>query len=163
MKKYLVLLLLVVLLTGCNSNSKVLGCDDCVYSRFTDRKAIGEKLDKFENDYEAVNNKVFLGHVLDNNNKIVKGYVCAIDNGKTFCLEGNVDENKYEANKKILSKVYNKNNCSETEADDEKYYSCTGKISVSISEKGYNYVSISKSDECYVSSDGTTYCFDGNL
>ena len=163
MKKYLVLLLLVVLLTGCNSNSKMIGCDDCVYSHFTDRKAIGDKLNKFEKDYNKVNNNIFLGHVLDENNKILKGYVCGINKGKTFCLEGNIDNSKYEANKKILDEVYGSGNCSESTNEDEKYYFCSGKINVSISNNGFNYISVSKSDECYVSNDGTTYCYDGNL
>ena len=159
MKKYIFILLAVVLLTGCSSKSKMIGCDDCVYSRFTDQKAIGDKLDDYKENHKDIKSNIFLGHVLDNNSNIKKSYVCATDKGKSFCLEGNIDNSKYEANKKILNDVYNKTNCSEETDDDVNYYSCTGKISVSISNNGYNYVSVSKSDECYVSNDGTTYCY----
>lgn len=160
MKKIIFVLLIIILLTGCSSNSKVIGCEKCVYSHFSSKKMIGDKLDSYKKDYNDTNNKVFLGYELDTNDKIIKGYVCGTDKGKTYCLEGNLNNSKYESNKKILDDIYNKSNCTEKSYDNEKYYSCTGELTVNISSNSYNYIGTSKSNQCYISNDGTTYCND---
>lgn len=160
MKKIIFVLLIIILLTGCSSNSKVIGCEKCVYSHFSGKKMIGDKIDSYKKDYNDTNNKVFLGYELDTNDKIIKGYVCGTDKGKTYCLEGNLNNSKYESNKKILDDIYNKSNCTEKSYANEKYYSCTGELTVNISSNSYNYIGTSKSNQCYISNDGTTYCND---
>ena len=159
MKKYvLVLLLLVLFMIGCGSD-KVIGCSSCVYSRFTDKMGIGDKLEHYEKDYKKINNKVFLGHVVDKDNKILKSYVCGIDSGKVFCLKGNYEKTSYETNKKILNQVYGKIKCLEDSTSDEKYYDCSAGLTVSISNQGFNYIGSSKSNQCYVSVAGISYCY----
>ena len=162
MKKYIVVLLLVVFVAGCGArnevvtSSEVIGCNGCVYSRFSEKKKIGDRLDDYYEDYTKINNSVFLGHVLNNNNEIVKGFICGTHNDKIFCLEGNVDSSKYEANKKILNEVFGENHCGEEFLDGGSYYDCDG---VSISDNGTNYVGPSKSNQCYALVDGSTYCY----
>lgn len=161
MKKIVLSLLIVLslfLLTGCN---KVEGCDDCVYSRYIEPKIIKEKLSEYKKNYKNVKDKVFIGHVLDKNNKIKKLYVCGIDGNKVFCLEGNYKGSKYKENKKILNKIYGDKNCDELETSDGKTYTCSDELSVTISEKGIIYTSVSKSDQCYVQSEGYSYCYYG--
>ena len=105
MKKILILSLITlstIVLTGCtnkdNSEStSVEGCEGCVYSFYTDRKSYGENgstLTEYTKDYKTLkdgNGKkrvVFLGHVLDENGKIKKAYVCGINNNKVICVDG---------------------------------------------------------------------------
>ena len=47
MKKIIFVLLIIILLTGCSSNSKVIGCEKCVYSHFSSKKMIGDKLPSY--------------------------------------------------------------------------------------------------------------------
>lgn len=105
MKKILILSLIAlttIVLTGCtnkdNSEStSVEGCEDCVYSFYTDRKSYGENgstLTKYTKDYTTLKDnagkkrQVFLGHILDENGKIKKAYVCGINNNKVICIDG---------------------------------------------------------------------------
>ena len=159
MKKVLFLLLVIFLLTGCSNG--VIGCSGCVYSHFTDVKKAGDKLEKYEKNYKKIKNEVFIGTKIDKNQKITNGYVCAKEKDTVFCLEGNVDGSKYEANKKILDKVYDKKHCDEITGKDSKYYSCSDKNGVTISNKGVVYVGISKSNQCYAYPNGNMFCYDG--
>lgn len=162
MKKIFVLIFITFLfvLTGCSLfNNNVYGCTGCVYTYTKDTKEIGNVLTKYNSNYSTINHKIFLGYKLEKNNKILAGYVCGKENGKTFCIEGNFKESKYEENKKILNKVYDKEKCEENKYGDDLYYGCSGEIDVSISNNGTNYISISKSDQCYVNADGKMYCY----
>ena len=159
MKKIVLSILIVLslfLITGC---SRVKGCKNCVYSRYIEPKVIGDKLSKYKKNYKDVKNKVFIGHVLDDNNKIKKSYVCGIDGNIVFCLEGNYKNSKYKENKKLLNEIYGDKNCSEMETSDGKTYTCSDELQVTVSEKGIIYTSLSKSNQCYVQSDGNAYCF----
>ena len=156
MKKVLFLLLVIFLLTGCSKG--VIGCSGCVYSYSNDIIKVGDKLDKYEKDYNKLNNDVFLGAKIDKNQKIKSGYICVKDNEKVFCLEGNNDGSKYESNKKILDKVYNKQ-CKEKISGEDKYYTCNDVVN--ISTRGIVYVGKSKSNQCYAYPNGNIVCYDG--
>ena len=166
MKKSLFFLILIAILfviTGCSLFNKmdnnVFGCSDCVYKYTKDTKKIGDVLTEYNSDYSSINHKFFLGYKLDKNNKILAGYVCGKENRKTFCIEGNFNESKYEENKKILNKIYDIEKCDENNYGNDLYYVCFGELNVNISNNGTNYIGISKSDQCYVNADGEMYCY----
>ena len=48
----------------------------------------------------------FLGHVIDDNNYIIKSYACGIENGKAFCLQNSSDGSKYSSNVDILNSIF---------------------------------------------------------
>ena len=152
----IIIVLMLFVLTGC---SKVKNCNGCVYTRYYEPKLIKETLKDYKKDYTSIKNKVFLGHKLDKNNNIIKSYICGIDKNEVFCLEGNNNGSKYKENKRILTKLYGKNKCNEVKSNEGKYYTCSSDIDVAISEKGINYISVSKSNQCYVESNGYSYCF----
>lgn len=161
MKKVLIIgicLLFVFLLTGCGTddNSKILGCSDCVFSHNTTVMKIGEELGIYETDPSIVDHDFFVGYKLEDS-IITSLYLCGRVNNKTFCIEGNNDGSKYKANKRILKKVYSRNDCSENDAD--SYFCDDGNLSVTISEDSYNIMGLSKSDQCYASSEGSAYCY----
>ena len=163
MKKYLFVIVVIsmFLITGCNSSKKetVYGCSDCVFAYSKEEINIGDKLTNYEKDYSSLNRNFFLGYKIDKNDKIESSYVCGKDNGKVFCIEGNIDDSKYEKNKETLSKVYDNKKCIEDILDGGKAYSCSGDISVKINDGATNYIGSSKSDQCYVKYDGSTYCY----
>ena len=130
MKRILVLGITIILLCGCNKKSEIAesnqieSCPNCVFAYYNEVKTFKQDnnygldtLTEYTKDYTTLkdNNgnqrRVFLGHVLDKDNKIIKAYVCGIYNDKPFCLEGGTDNSKYNANKKILNEIFN--NCSE--------------------------------------------------
>ena len=163
MKKVLFTLLFSITLfttTGCEIlNNKIYGCNNCVFSHYQDIKKVGDGLSDYKNEYSTLNYNVFLGHKIDKNNKIVAGYVCGKENNIFFCLQSNSNGSKYKTNKEILDKVYDKKQCKEKKYGSQLFYSCSGNISANISSDGTNYLSVSKSNECYVKKDGEMYCY----
>ena len=122
MKKVLILSLItisVMMLTGCNNKkeNRIVSNDDtcpgenCVYAIYTDEKTIGDTLKDYTKDYTTLKNKNdsqsknFLGHILSKNEKIKKGFVCTLENGEVFCLEG-YSENWESFTKEKGKKMY---------------------------------------------------------
>ena len=182
MKKRMLLLgiLVILITTGCSifgSDNKLEGCEDCVYARYGDKRSIGNDLDEYVKDYKKLNNSVFLGHKLDKNKKIEKLYVCGVAGDKSYCLEGSTDGSTYEANKKILNKIYGKDNCSEdgigsTESDTtnkNRVYRCSyhkendddykNANNATVRSNGSIYIQESKSNDCSYSQAGMTSCY----
>ena len=165
MKKVLFLFSFIAILfivTGCESKDekKFYGCDDCVFARYTETKKIGDELTEYEKDYKALKHDYFLGHKIDKNNKITAGYLCGVEDGKLFCVEGNYKTSKYEDNKTILNKVFKEEECQEDK--DEQIYTCTGNVHISINNEdkdGTNLIGLSKSDQCYIKANGSMYCY----
>ena len=158
MKKYIILLLLVVFVTGCGT-IKTTGCKNCVFGRFNEKQKIGSKLESYEKDYKKINNNAFLGYVLGSGKKIEKSYICGINNKKAFCIEGNIDKTKYASNKKVLNEVYGKDQCKEEPFENSKMYTCYGRIVAYVFEEGANYLGPSLDDLCYAFPDGSTFCY----
>ena len=154
--KKIIFILCLFLISGCD---KVDNCSNCVYSYYEDTKKIGDKLTEYEEDYKKVDSDIFLGHTLDNESKIIVGYICGVESGKLFCVTGNTDKTTYDKNKKILNKIYDSNQCKEEKNGDDSFYRCEGDNLVSISNNGSNYVGKSKSHQCYISEIGSMYCY----
>ena len=157
-----ILLLIVLTVTGCEKK------DNKVYAYYDDLKSYGEtknKLEDYKKSYKELKDengkqrKYFLGHILDKDGKIERGFVCGIENDKPFCIEGKNDKETYEENKKILLDTYGKKKCKEEKYDNVSFMKCSGKLDVSISSNGNGYIGISKSGQCYVRSDNSMYCY----
>ena len=154
-------LLTIIIVTGCGSNKSYSNCKNCKYSRYKVFRRYNEKRDKlndYKEDYKELESKIFLGHELDSDGKILKGYACGIEKGSLVCVQGDTDGSSYDDNVDILYKVFG-NKCSEeTYTTSTKYFNCEGEdITINVNSSGKVYVSTSKSDQCYVSG-GAMYC-----
>lgn len=109
-----------------NGGLAIATCPGCVFawypssemkwikgSGFGENEALGNnKLNESEyyEDYtklvEKKGKNYFLGHVIDDNNYIIKSYACGIEKGKAFCLEGTSDGSKYSSNVDILISIF---------------------------------------------------------
>lgn len=145
MKKYLVglfaIVLCLVLVTGCgksesndsgnggstdNGGSKTsLGtCENCVFAYYKTGMKFGSEgdvLTDYTKDYTTLKDdsgnqrNVFLGHILDDSEKITRVFACTIKDGKMFCLEGGKQSgNEHPENKKVLDSVYASGKCKES-------------------------------------------------
>ena len=56
----------------------------------------------YVSDYTDLSRNVFLGFILGSDSSIQKAYVCGIEQGDIFCLQGGVDESSLQ-NKEIYS------------------------------------------------------------
>lgn len=125
-------------------------CPNCVFAYYEvdEIKDYGENggiLTNYTRDYRLLkeNNEqlvYFLGHVIDNNGKILRGFTCGIvnigeTNEKAFCLEGSHGGETYNSNKTLLQGMesYFSEGCEE----EEDNFHCTGDINVIISTNNY--------------------------
>ena len=105
-----------------------------------DEMSIEYTSDNYVNDYTLLKNEdgnqinSFLGFILNDDKKIVKGYACGIMNNNPFCLENDI--NKYEEMKEMLNEIYNKKDCVEYEYD----FHCYGNVNADIDKFGNIYV-----------------------
>ena len=121
MKKVILSLLLLIVLTGCSiSNKQEEVCKNCVFAHYTIQRQYGKEgntLEEYTKDYKTLKNESneqrnkFLGHILDKDGKILRGFVCGIKQDKIFCLEGSMDGSTYETNKKTLEEMYDTDKC----------------------------------------------------
>ena len=149
MKKFLILSLVTIstiMLTGCGTNSsnksgnqtgkssQIESCPNCVFAFYDGAKYYGENgsiLTEYTNDYTTLKDKdgkqrkFFLGHILDKDGKIEKGFACGINNEKPFCIEGN---KTYKEVISELKKVFGDSNCNEIDSE----YTCVGDIAVDL-------------------------------
>lgn len=183
---------IMVVLSGCNkdnnnpNNTKgpdIESCPNCVYSFYIEKKYLKDTPDmsdkersliSFTRDYTTLKDNenqrsIFLGHILDNYNKIERAFTCLTNDKETFCLEGALEsdsrkEEVYEKNKELLknSETYKdtKNKKGKTVKkcyDLKTSYLCKGDIEVYLTNKGY--VSLKdKNNMCYIDSNGTIVC-----
>ena len=98
---------------------------NCVYSYYVTTNVIPQlyyadngtntrsTLSEYTTDYTTLKDtndnqrSYFLGYILDNNDKITRGFVCGIKNmgeptERVFCLEGTTDDSKYTNNLNLL-------------------------------------------------------------
>lgn len=92
-------------------NPNVLPCPGpkCVYAVYDNNKNYGENGDmlaNYETDYTQLNSDYFLGHILNDNGKIIRAFACILKDGMPICLEGTTDGSKYEKNKEILTEKF---------------------------------------------------------
>ena len=149
-------------------NNGVETCKDCVYARYKDKKQVGDKLVNYYNDYKKIDNKLFIGHKLDDVDNIITGYICSKSNNEVYCLEGSNDDSKYISNVKILAKIFGEDNCSQSYAALESIdgqsktyasYKCQNDNEyVTVRSNGSIKLEINKSNGCYYNSDGM-YCY----
>lgn len=162
MKKYICLILLIILITGCKSKSiDINECHDCVFAYDEKGKQItsDDTIDEYKKDYKDLTTKdgkqrsVFLGYMLDGKN-IKRGFACGILNGKVFCLEGTTDGSTYDKNVEILLDVYGEEKC--TEFDD--YIYCKDEVAAGAGKMGSASTSIYDDVNCVVENNGSMYC-----
>ena len=130
--KKICLLLIVILLVGCSKkevigSNQIKSCPNCVFNYYDEGKKYGNNgsiLKDYKDDYKTLDKKIFLGHILDDNKKIVRGFACGIEKNKVFCLEGTNDGSKYLDNIKVLKEVYGEDKCEQY----EEYFICHGEL-----------------------------------
>ena len=137
-------------------------CPNCVYSYYEENKRYtgGDRtvLTEYVNNYNELvdtngnpRNR-FLGHILDSEGKIERGFVCGIEKGYFFCIEGYTDGSKYETNKELLKNIFTETSCVE-----DNGYKCSGDIIAEISLDGNTKVS-SENYDCQVNNNGSMGC-----
>ena len=164
MKKNLVvcLLVLTILLTGCDNKkiNNIESCENCVFAYYDVQRQYGIEgnlLEEYTKDYttlkaDGVQINKFLGHILDENGVIVRGFACGINKGQPFCLEGSIDDSLYEQNKEVLKKVYDEDKC----VDAETSFQCNDELYVIIYKTGN--VLIDKDKPCFIA-DTRMFCW----
>ena len=173
MRKFLILSLItisILMLTGCGSSDKKQNgasidendCKNCVFAFYTEEKQYGENgdiLTEYTKDYTTLKDengnqrKRFLGHILDKDGKILRGFACGIKEDKVFCIEGSKDGSTYESNKQILKKIYGEEKFSQYGS----YIECYDDVGAIANY--YGDVNVHDSDNCYVNSNGSMYCW----
>ena len=119
------------------------------------------KLTDYYEDYkklvEEKGKNYFLGHVIDDNNYIIKSYACGIENGKAFCLQSSSDGSKYSSNVDILNSIFPSCNASASSS----YSHCNG---TTVRAGAHLYVNTdgvyvhSGSSSCYALNIGVSHC-----
>lgn len=106
-------------------SNDVINCQDCVYAYYNDEKKYGENgdiLSNYTKDFKTLKDengnqrKIFLGHIIDDDNKIIKGFVCRAEFGKVFCLEGSTNGSTYESNVNVINELFE---------NEDKLYLCS--------------------------------------
>jgi hypothetical protein len=86
----------------------------CVYAYYTEEKNYAENastLTGYTSDYTELLDendeprKVFLGHRLDKDGKIARGFACGIKDDNVYCIEGTADGSQYSKNTAIAHTV----------------------------------------------------------
>ncbi len=161
-------------------------CPGCVYAYYTDTKyynaADRSILDNYVEDYTQLkdgNNQqreYFIGHILDDENKIVRAFACGIkDYGlpteKAFCIEGALNDNAggnsqtraqmFTRNQQLLesNELWGNAGCS----DDNVDIRCPGTVVARAHTTGTVEISNSSdADYCYIHQSGILYCYEYN-
>ena len=120
-----------------------------------DEASGNNKLTNYTEDYTTLEKNYFLGHVIDNNNYIIKSYACGIENGKAFCLQSSSDGSKYNSNVDTLNSVFPSCNADASASDSD----CTG-TTVRANANSYDDVDVySGSSNCHVYNIGNSSCY----
>ena len=185
MKKYLIISLVVLttlMLTGCGkakkennekkeenqNNTEEVMCEECIFSIYSNSKKIGKDGDTLTEDYKTdykemkdgrgVQIPVFLGHKLDVNAKILKGYACQVIDNKLLCLGQISNQKTYDANKELLTKFYTEEECN----INSTYTICsritdTDSFTTTISINGLTQIKVNNKT-CSIRPDGKMSC-----
>ena len=97
---------------------KVINCDGCVYSYFSDDKSFGTTLskDEYTTDVTEIKTKGgkqrhnFFGIVLSDN-KISRAYACILKDNIVYCIEGSLDGSHHTNNIGILNQIFTADQC----------------------------------------------------
>ena len=168
--KVALFVILPLLLIGCGiKTEKIIGsnqiesCPNCVFSFYDGGKQYGEKgsiLNDYTNNYKTLKydeinqRRFFLGHILDDNKKILRGFACGIENGKAFCLEGTNDGSKYQDNIEILKEIYGQEKCEQF----DDYIICKDELISGANINGTVDVGINDGPSCMAISNNTLTC-----
>ena len=122
---------------------KVINCEGCVYSYFSDEKSFGSSLS--ENEYTTDVTKLktnsgkqrhnFFGFVLSNN-KISRAYSCILKDNKVYCIEGSVNGSYHTSNIGILNQIFTANQC-KTISNGHTYVCTDGNYNGDTKTSGY--------------------------
>ena len=97
---------------------KIINCDGCVFSYFSETKNIGSTLSNEEYTKDVSKLKTsdgkqrhnFFGFVLSEN-KISKAYSCILKDNKVYCIEGSTNGAYHNNNIAILNQIFKSNQC----------------------------------------------------
>ena len=88
---------------------------DCVYAFYTAWTWYSGNnvatLSNYTSDYTTLKKNdtqryAFLGHILDDDDKILRAYACGIKNNKVFCIQGSTDGSTYQDSTNIMNGVF---------------------------------------------------------
>ena len=143
---------------------KIKTCKGCVFAYYETEKAYGGNGDileeeEYTDDYSKLKDengkqrRRFVGHILDEEGRIIKAYACGIENDKSFCLEGLSSDLRYDINKEILLNVFGQDKCK----DVNHGFACDDVISATANDGGT--VTVKTNNYCSVNSNGKMKCF----
>ena len=97
---------------------KVINCDGCVFSYFSETKTIGSTLSEEEYTTDVTKLKTnggeqrhnFFGFVLSRNT-ISKAYSCILKDNKIYCIQGSTDGAYFSNNIGILNQIFSSSQC----------------------------------------------------
>ena len=145
----------------CNVIPTIASCPGCVFAYTTDiwyYSGTPTTLTRtqYKENYEDViresgkNN--FFGLKLNTSGTIERAFVCGVENGTPFCLEGTTDGSKYSDNIDILNSIFT--DCGASASD--SYVSCYGSV-IGGADSGGG-VDVFDNGSCNVSYDGYMHC-----
>ena len=111
---------------------KIINCDGCVFSYFSETKNIGSTLSNEEYTKDVTKLKKsngkqrhnFFGFVLSES-KISKAYSCILKDKKVYCIEGSTNGLYHNNNIAILNQIFKSNQCKTI--SNGNTYTCTDK------------------------------------
>ena len=122
---------------------KIINCDGCVFSYFSDEKAIGSPLSQSEytNDVNTLKTSGgkqrhnFFGFVLADG-KISKAYSCILKDNKIYCIQGSTNGAYHSSNVAILNQIFTSDQC-KTLSDGHNYWCTDGSYNGNSKTSGY--------------------------
>ena len=122
---------------------KIINCDGCVFSYFSDEKAIGSPLSQSEytndiNTLKTTGGKQrhnFFGFVLADG-KISKAYSCILKDNKIYCIQGSTNGAYHSSNVAILNQIFTSDQC-KTLSDGHNYWCTDGSYNGNSKTSGY--------------------------
>ena len=122
---------------------------------------------KYATDPSTLGKNNYLKHVLDEDNKVIESYVCAIFNSKEYCVRGgsnssyygwSENEADYTGNALILKNLKNENIEGLSCSFSEDYSNCSvGSVSLSATTVG-NVHANGDGGSCHIIDRGSSYC-----
>ena len=130
-------------------------CPGCVFAQNAKTQKIGQSLTvETTNNYSGYSDgEAFLGYIL-NGTTIERAFVCGIENGEAFCLEG-YDRSKYSDNIDILNHFFPSCNADSSSS----YANCYGSSISHVFANGTGGVhTYASSRDCTMDRDGNANC-----
>ena len=122
---------------------KIINCDGCVFSYFSEAKKIGSTLSEEEYTEDIKNLKTmgdkqrhnFFGFVLSGNT-ISKAYSCIYKDNKIYCIQGSTDGSYFTNNIGILNQIFASDKCKYL-SNGHTYWCADGDYSGDTNTSGY--------------------------